>query len=195
VKGIARRAVVLTVALGAVVGLALAQTGKISPRLIYNASASAPRGFYLVHEPGLLRRGDLVLARLPPAWQAWAAGRGYLGENVPVIKRIAALAGDYACARGSALLLNGRIIAAALERDSQGRKLPRWRGCRRLEAGEVLLLIARQSASFDGRYFGPLTIDHVVGRLRPLGHPRRARPVIGKSPEANWALLLISPPL
>jgi conjugative transfer signal peptidase TraF len=154
---------------GAAVLLVLAETGALPIRLVYNVSPSAPLGFYWVSNPLPLRRGELVLARLPWAWQDWAAGRGYIGDNVPLIKRITALAGDHVCTRGSLLLINNRVAAAALDRDASGAFLPRWHGCRPLQPGEAFLLMADSRGSFDSRYFGPLRSNEIIGRLRPLG--------------------------
>lgn len=38
----------------------------------------------------------------------------------------------------------------------------------RLRANELFLLSETSDASFDSRYFGPITVDRVIGRARPL---------------------------
>ena len=138
------------------------------PLIVWNASASAPLGFYAVHPATTLRRHDIVLA-WPPKWAAdLAARRGYLPLGVPLVKRIAALSGDRVCERKHGLLINGRIVARGLAADREGRVLPHWRGCLRLKPGEVFLLMAQVPDSFDGRYFGPIRRFAVIGKLRPL---------------------------
>src|SRR5690606_14448693 len=127
----------------------------------------APQGFYLVVEPWPLRRGALVLVALPDNWQAWAMERRYIGPEVPLVKRVAALGADHVCTRGDALFVNGRRQAFILQRDGQGRRLPSWRGCRSLAADEFLVLMPAE-ASLDGRYFGPLQRGQIIGRLEPL---------------------------
>lgn len=140
-------AALLIAALGAV------SLARPRPLFIWNASASAPTGLYLVTAIGNPACGDRVAARLPAHWRAFAARRHYLPANVPLIKRIAAIPGDMVCASDDRVTVNGNFAALRLSRDGAGRPMPAWRGCRRLGAGDVLLLAAHP-ASFDGRYFG-----------------------------------------
>jgi conjugative transfer signal peptidase TraF len=140
----------------------------VKPRLIWNATASAPIGFYWVSSRLDLARGDLVLAE-PPRWvRPFAARRDYLPPHVPLVKRIAALSGDRVCAVANRIRINGRIVASQRERDARHRPLPLWHGCRTLRPDEVFLLMADVPASFDGRYFGPVTRQAILGTLRPL---------------------------
>lgn len=60
------------------------------------------------------------------------------------------------------------MVARAREADHLGRSLPRWDGCHRLKTGEVFLLNAGVSDSFDGRYFGVLPVTVLISRARPL---------------------------
>jgi type IV secretory pathway protease TraF len=46
--------------------------------------------------------------------------------------------------------------------------LPHWDGCRTLQADELFLLMAAVPDSFDSRYFGPVSLSAVIGRLVPL---------------------------
>ncbi len=137
------------------------------PVLVYNASASAPLGFYRL-VPGAVRRGDFVLARLPDPVARFAAARGYLSLSVSLVKRVAAVTGDQVCAGSSAIRINDQAVALVLARDGQGRPLTAWQGCRTLADDEVFLLMAGVSSSFDGRYFGPISSSALIGRLVPL---------------------------
>ena len=151
--------------LGAI-GLPL--VGRPAPLLIYNASASAPIGLYRVLPADPIRRGDLVLARTPPTARRFAAERGYLPETVPLVKRVAAMAGDAVCVRDHLVSIDGRHVADQLVADAEGRPLPAWTDCRALEPDEIFLLMADIPDSFDGRYFGPVPASAVIGRLVPL---------------------------
>jgi type IV secretory pathway protease TraF len=137
------------------------------PLLLWNASASAPIGLYAVGEPTRIRVGDMVVAWVPPAGRRLAAARGYLPERVPLVKKVAAEAGDSVCAVGEALFVNGRFEAPRRLRDAAGRPLPNWTGCEDLGAGEYLLLMPSPD-SFDGRYFGMTAQADLVGRARLL---------------------------
>lgn len=136
------------------------------PHLVWNASASAPIGLYRVIS-GTPERGNFVLVRIPKSIEKLAAIRVYLPAGVPLIKRVAAVAGDDVCAFNGAIIVNGEIVARQRKTDRAGRSLPRWNDCRELVQGEFFLL-TKAPASFDSRYFGPVVSARVIGRLAPL---------------------------
>ncbi|MEN2980460.1 S26 family signal peptidase [Tistrella bauzanensis] len=160
------RAVLALASLG--LGLiGLATLARPAPWLVWNASASAPIGFYRVL-PGHAVRGDLVLVHTPASIRKLAAERRYLPSNVPLVKRIVAAGGDVVCAAGDAISINGRVVAERLARDRLGRPLPTWTGCQTLEPDDVFLLMEDVTGSFDSRYFGPVPTAAIIGRLAPL---------------------------
>ncbi len=147
-----------------VVGLTLAFPP--APRLVWNASPSAPLGLYLVEPGRRVSVGKAVIARLPAPWRGIAARRHYLPERVPLVKRIAAGPGEEICALGPRLFVNGEPLVQRLRRDGKGRALPWWEGCRRLRGGEYFLLMAGHPKSFDGRYFGVTRASDIIGPAR-----------------------------
>lgn len=149
----------------ALVGVTIALPPR--PRLVWNASASAPLGLYGLAPDAVVRRGDMVIAWAPPSARRLAAARRYLPINVPLVKRVAGAPGDRVCARQSAIFVEGRRVAERSTHDAAGRELPWWRGCRTLKDGDVLLLMD-SPASFDGRYFGPSREQDVIGTATPL---------------------------
>lgn len=138
------------------------------PRLIWNASASAPIGLYAVEPGGEPRRGDMVIALVPSSVRSLADSRRYLPANVPLVKHVGAVAGDTVCALKSAISVNGVTVAIRREKDGLGRRMPWWNGCRRLRRGQVFLLSAGVAGSFDGRYFGVSSSADIIGTARPL---------------------------
>lgn len=137
-----------------------------APRLVWNASPSARLGLYLVEPGGRVTAGETVIARLPAPWRGFAAGRRYLPERVPLVKRIAADPGDEVCALGPRLFVNGEPVVHRLRRDGKARLLPWWEGCRRLRGSEYFLLMAGHPKSFDGRYFGVTRASDIIGPAR-----------------------------
>jgi conjugative transfer signal peptidase TraF len=136
-------------------------------RLIYNASDSAPRGFYAVVESANPQVGDLVIAALPASIRRFAAARGYLPDGVPVLKRVAAVERDFVCVHDDAVLVDQQAIARTGALDGAGRPMPIWTQCRVLMTGEVFLIGVSSPASFDSRYFGPIDASFVQGRAIP----------------------------
>lgn len=138
-----------------------------APRLVWNASASAPRGLYWVSPGAALARGDTVIAWAPRGARVLAARRRYIPINVPLVKRIAAVAGDRICARGVVITIGGKVVAHRRARDAAGRPMPWWQGCMTLGPRQFLLLNAA-AGSFDGRYFGLTERRDITGRAKPL---------------------------
>lgn len=153
--------IALTAAIGATIVL------PPHPRLLWNASASAPIGLWSVTPGAPLRRGDMVAARLAEPWRGLAARRHYLPANVPLIKRVAAMEGDEICADDARIFVNGVVVARPRTHDGVGRAMPRWRGCTLLDDDAVLLLMDAP-ASFDGRYFGATARGDIIGKASPL---------------------------
>lgn len=139
-----------------------------APRLIWNASASVPIGLYAARRVERIEVGDLVAVAPPEHLAAFLAARGYLPLGVPLIKRVVALPGTEVCRQGATVIVQDRVSGEAKERDSQGRDLPVWQGCRVLAEGEVFLMNSGTPDSLDGRYFGPLPITSITARLTPV---------------------------
>lgn len=152
----------------AVSSLSLVATASMPSCVIYNPSSSAPQGWYLVEAGEHLHVGEHVLVHLPSAAAALAAQRGYLPHGIPLVKHIAARAPQHVCVRADAVLIDGRRVADLRAADAQGRPLFAWRGCRRLAADELFLLSETSTASYDSRYFGPVTRERVIGRARSM---------------------------
>ncbi len=160
------RRIAITGAGIAVLGLTMAFPP--SPRLVWNASTSAPVGLYGVTPGGKVDPGDMVIAWLPAPWRTLAASRRYLPANVPLVKRVAAGPGDEICALGTQIFIDGRWAAARLSADPHGRPMPWWNGCVRLHGHQFFLLMSSSSTSFDGRYFGVTDDTQIIGKARPL---------------------------
>jgi len=136
-------------------------------RLIWNASASVPRGLYIV-SPAIPRLGELAVVRPPASVARFMDRRGYVPRGIPLLKPVAAGPGAYVCRLGADVMVGGVSLATALRADRLGRALPVWSGCHHLGQGEYFLLAAASPSSFDSRYFGPLSRDDLVGRAVPI---------------------------
>ncbi|BEP62301.1 S26 family signal peptidase [Variovorax sp. V213] len=139
--------------------------------IVYNPSDSVPRGWYRVSGircTDSLHVGSIVLARISADAAALAARRGYLPAGVPILKRIGAVAPQSVCAWRQVVRIDGAAVATARTHDGMHRPLPVWQQCRALVGGELFLLSDSNPASFDSRYFGPITASEVLGVARPL---------------------------
>jgi len=144
-----------------------------------NATASMPRGLWQVRTVDApLRRGEFVTVCLPDtAPTREAAARGYLPAGIcanghaPLVKPVAAVAGDRVTVAPQGIAVDGQQIAhtAQLVLDSAGRPLrPVAPGVYPVMPGQVWLLSGHDPRSFDSRYFGAIPTANVRGVARPL---------------------------
>ncbi|MFG1359011.1 S26 family signal peptidase [Xanthobacter pseudotagetidis] len=159
---------ILGVALLAVVAVAAPIAVDMPMKLLWNATASAPIGFYAIEPADRLTAPELVAVMPPEPLAAFMVQRGYIGDGVPLLKRVAGLPGQLVCRSGRSVTVDGVAMGAALDRDRIGRDLPVWQGCRVIAPGELFLMNSGVRDSLDGRYFGPLPASAVVGRALPL---------------------------
>lgn len=152
----------------AALGIAIAGLVPTVPRLVWNASASVPIGFYTVAPAERIDVSHLVAVMPPEPIASFMAERGYVARNVPLLKRVLGLPGQWLCREGRAITVDGVPLGEARDRDSLGRDLPVWQGCRIIAEGEVFLMNPDAGDSLDGRYFGPLPASAVIGRATPL---------------------------
>ena len=148
--------------------IALSAIIRANPILVWNASASVPIGFYAVRPLDTPNVGDLVVLEPPSPIGDWLLEHGYLGGDVPLIKHVAALPGQRVCRIGVTVSIDGETVATAKERDRFDRPLPVWQGCHLLTGDQIFFLNPDTEASLDGRYFGPLPRDTIMGRAVPI---------------------------
>lgn len=140
----------------------------VTHHLVWNASPSIPTGLYAIRGKASLRVGERVAIEPPPELRRLMRERGYLPDGVPLLKRIAAVSGQRVCRFAHGVTIDGTLVGVARARDRAGRPLPAWFGCRKLRTGELFVMNPAAPDSFDGRYFGPLSIDDVIGRAMPV---------------------------
>ena len=150
----------------AIVALSAAMIVEFAPRMVWNASPSAPQGPYLIAEKTPVV-GDYALIEPSNIAKALITERHYLPSDIPLIKRIAALPGAEICRDEARIFVEYLYVADALEVDSLGRLMPRWSGCITLQADEVFLLNDHER-SLDGRYFGATKKSQIIGVARPV---------------------------
>lgn len=133
-----------------------------------NITPSEPVGIYR-RVAGRADRGALVLLNQPHDSAASILGR-YLPANIPLIKRVAAIAGDLVETSAYGVRINGNLWSdsAPLTHDLEGRSLrPYPFGIYRVPTGQ-LWVMSNHPRGLDSRYFGPVTESSVISRLVPI---------------------------
>ncbi len=159
---------ILGVTLLAVIGIAATSAADMPTKLVWNATASAPVGFYTIEPADWIEVPELVAVRPPEPLAGFMVERGYVGRDVPLLKRVVGLPGQRVCRTGRTITVDGVEMGDALDRDRNGRALPVWQGCRVVADGQFFLMNWDVRDSLDGRYFGPIPANSVIGRALPL---------------------------
>jgi conjugative transfer signal peptidase TraF len=135
--------------------------------VLMNDTPSEPPGLYVraAHDP--IRPGTIIAFLAPPPAFPYADRRARFLHTTPIIKAVAAVAGDEVCTTAGVLTINGVRRAPIRARDSQGYTLPHWTACRHLEPGELFVYSDRVPNSFDSRYYGPVSASRAQA-YRPL---------------------------
>lgn len=182
-----RRRNLLILAAGAAIASILAAAANQRDFVIYNHSPSVPTGFY-VRSSAPVEPGVFVTVRARDVAPGEAERRQFDDSSDRFIKRVVAAAGARVCGDGRQLRIEGEDIVVIGADDAAGddgdhergraavvrvlhgddevhQRIAGWRGCRVLADGEVLLL-GDTPDSFDGRYWGPVSIDLIEGVWR-----------------------------
>lgn len=138
---------------------------KTNPPMILNETPSMAKGLYVrLGEVADIKRGDIIAMPMNSTAQNYLVEKLVYPKDTMLIKRVAGLAGDFVCRHDSVVTINKRTLVAARS-DRQGNLLPAWNGCRTLSTSEVFLL-GDHPASFDSRYFGPVSQGELAGIYR-----------------------------
>ncbi len=147
--------------------LGIARLKNFGYHFIYSFTASMPRGLYLVIPAKNFRHHDIV-EFTPPSTALNFLEQRQLPSNISLIKYVFAKKGDFVCTHHDTLLINGKKIASIYSTDDKNNPLPRFIICDRIRGDQYLLLSTKSSRSFDGRYFGLVSTQHIRGRAIPI---------------------------
>ena len=154
----------LLVCAAAITAVAAAQANT-SDWILYNATPSIPRGWYLRTRDDIVI-GAMATVRARNVAPGYAASRDFTDAGDRFIKRVAAVAGTRVCAHAETVTIGSETFPRE-RTDSAGRELPTWEGCHVLGRGEVFLR-GDTPDSFDSRYFGIVRENQIEGVWEPL---------------------------
>lgn len=148
-----------------------------STRMVLNHSESAPLGVWSrLPVPANLARGTWVLVCPPDSDQFRAArSAGVVPHGVcpddyePLVKKIAAVAGDSVDIEDAGVRVNGVLLADSRPVVAADKAFARPQPAGHyVVAPGACLLLNEHSRSWDSRYFGALSTSTIQATLRPL---------------------------
>lgn len=136
--------------------------------ITYTKSSSMPQGWYFVIPAKNLQRHDMVVFLPPKNTRDFLSQHHWGPKSYLLLKYVMGLPGDFVCKQNHYLWINQQKIASILIFYAPNKKLPQNNFCGRLTSDEYLLLSTKIKRSFDGRYFGPIKYDNIIGKAIPL---------------------------
>lgn len=130
-------------------------------QVLYNHSASLPVGWYVASQTEHFQRDDIVLLRQPKAAERF----GCVRATSKIFKRIIAMEKDRVCIREGVITVNDQMAFG--KTDARLHKQLIWRGCKRIESGQVFLA-TEHPQSCDSRFYGPVPQNLLWGTARRL---------------------------
>ncbi len=169
-----------SVAIGAFIATALLfGGGSLAYQLGFrvNLTHSAPFGIYRltpVHHVPVLSRGELVELCAPdlPLIHLMKE-RGFIEDGscpdthaIPFLKPVSAVGGDVVLIQhGQNVMVNGYIVPHTVAQSN----IPAWPdGTYIVAPGAIWVFSSYSSGSLDSRYFGPVSLARVHGRVQPV---------------------------
>lgn len=132
-------------------------------RLYFNVTPSLPRGIYRLLPERQIARGDVVLVVDLDEIGIDRALCPYKG----LLKLAAAFGGDTIDSDGKHIFVNGRMLPNSdlFTHDKFGKNLPQQDYPYIVPDGSVYLT-SQHKYGYDSRYFGPISLSHVVGAAK-----------------------------
>jgi conjugative transfer signal peptidase TraF len=140
-------------------------------RLIINRTHSLPVGLYYCSDVPI-KKGSIVLFKPDHSIRPQQLGfdRGYETRELPLLKRVVALAGDVVSVSSSGVTVNGKVLpnSAPLLCDEAGRPLAMAQLDHFTLGTEQAFLMGVTPTSWDSRYFGPVSLARCTGSFVPV---------------------------
>ena len=146
-----------------------------NPVLFYNPSESAEVGWYRLKPDEPVVLGAQVAAYAPEWARQLADERGYLPYDYPLIKTVWAVHGDEVCYNNQSVSVPKRPDIPVLGQDVLGRVMPQRSGCIVLKSDEYMLISPDVQNGFDSRYFGPVSKENIIGRVKFIGNSKNKK--------------------
>ncbi len=132
-------------------------------QISWQTTDSLPRGWYLFSPPHSIVVGDLVVFPVAPIVRGQEQWSNWLSYELPLVKQVVATAGMPVCWQNGNLHVNTQTID--FEYIDGGTYYP---FCRTLNWDELYVINQQQNKSFDSRYFGPVSMRHVLHKAVKL---------------------------
>jgi conjugative transfer signal peptidase TraF len=160
---------VILLCIGVCIALVLTETIRLPTLFIFNRTASLPLGFYIVIPKKSYQVGDIVAFDCPQPFDGLAVERGWIKKDELMLKKIGGVHGDiYKALDNHQFWINQKYIGQIIDKDKNNQDMPSI-GIGNFTVKENNFLpIGENPRSFDGRYFGQVSLASIRYSVYPL---------------------------
>ena len=147
-----------------IIVLIVGLTKKSGYHITYAVTKSVPQGLYLVIPTKKIERHDMVEFIPPQPALNFIKEKRWCPQSGSVIKYVFAIPNDHVCIHHQAIWINGKKIGRVYKFYASNKLLPQIKICGKLKENQYLLLSTESERSFDGRYFGVISLEKIFGK-------------------------------
>ena len=151
-----------------ILALIISGIKKTGYHITYSATASMPRGFYLIIPTKKIARHDIVEFIPPSNVRDLIKEQHWTPDSGLIIKYVFAIPKDHVCIKNQIVWVNGKKVSHVYKSYAKNKPLPQARICNKLKENQYLLLSTKSDRSFDSRYFGVVSSQEILGRAVPI---------------------------
>ena len=135
---------------------------------IKQVTPSMPEGWYFTYPTDELQKGDNVVFIPNKQTEDYILSRKWLPRNIPLLKKIVGIPGDYLCIKEGATYINEKWVAKIYSQDSNGDALPVFKYCANIPKDQYFMQGIGNPHSFDSRYYGLVRKDQIRSKAVKL---------------------------
>ena len=135
---------------------------------IYQVTHSMPEGVYMTYYPFSIKRNDNVVFVPNAKTEHFIVSRGWLPANVPLLKKVVGVPGDYLCIKDETVYINQVKVATIYQKDRQGNPLPIFNYCGKINQNKYFMQGVANPYSFDSRYYGLVSKKQIISKAVQL---------------------------
>lgn len=133
----------------------------------YNLTASIPTGIYKIYKVEELKRGDVVVFKIPKNEEKFMRERGYITPKIKaLIKKIGAVSGDTVNITDNLLYINNEFVKEIPKKDSLDRpmKIANIKNYKLKE--DEFFIIGDSIKSYDSSYLGIIKKNEITHKAK-----------------------------
>lgn len=135
---------------------------------IQQLTPSMPEGWYFTYPVSDYHKGDNVVFIPNEQTQDYILAREWLPKDIPLLKKIVGVPGDFLCTKAQNVYINEQWIGKVYQTDGKGNALPIFSFCGKIPKDNYFMQGVANPHSFDSRYYGLVNKSQIMSKAVKL---------------------------